>query len=161
MLMRAMLFCALAAWLALGHASESFARSSPILVYFQHDSDELDPRALAVLGCAADAMAETSLIVSAHADRSGPADYNLRFSRRRAMAVRAELIRLGFRPEHVTTRAFGETRLAVETPDGVSEPFNRYAWIYVDGYVGPRSDRPPRCRAPTNREEAGDQGSQG
>lgn len=119
MLMRAALYVTLTAWAVLGDVGESSARSAPIIVYFPHDSAELDSRALAIISCAAGALAENSLIVSAYADRSGPADYNLRLSERRAMAVRAELIRLGVRPEHLTPRAFGETRLAVETPDGV------------------------------------------
>lgn len=151
--MRAALYVTLAAWAVFGYVGESSARSAPIIVYFPHDSAALDAPALAIISCAAGALAENNLIVSAYADRSGPADHNLRLSRRRAMAVRAELIRLGVRPEHVTPRAFGETRLAVETPDGVREPLNRHVWIYVDEYVGPQPNRPSTCRAPAHPEE--------
>ena len=124
--------------------------SAPFLVYFPHASARLDGPAMSVVRCAARAVGEFKVLVQASADTSGAADYNLDLSRRRALAIKAELVRLGFRAEHVTVEALGEKRPLIETPDGQREPRNRYAWIRPGDYVGPpafRGDaRKLRCR---------------
>jgi len=66
-------------------------------------------------------LAEAALIVEGHTDARGPADYNLRLSRRRAEAVRRYLIRRhGIAPERLQTSGYGETRPVAnnETPEG-------------------------------------------
>ncbi len=63
--------------------------------------------------------------VSGHADRSGPADYNVRLSERRAQAISNALTERGV-PNHVIDqKAFGESAPAVETKDGVRLRENR------------------------------------
>lgn len=64
-----------------------------------------------------------------HTDTSGPAQYNIRLSVRRAVVVRDVLIDLGARREAVETRGVGESDLAVPTADGVREPKNRRSVI--------------------------------
>ena len=62
---------------------------------------------------------------SARRDRSGPADYNVGLSQRRANNTRAYLAGHGIPDGVMTTEAFGESRPLVETADGVREPQNR------------------------------------
>ena len=57
------------------------------------------------------------ITVAGHTDTAGPPDYNMQLSERRANNVAAELIKAGIPATIVTTEAFGETELAVETPD--------------------------------------------
>ncbi len=65
------------------------------------------------------------IVLGGHADTSGPAGYNEGLSLRRAEAVKATMIELGARPEAIQVIGYGETDLAVQTPDGVREPLNR------------------------------------
>jgi outer membrane protein OmpA-like peptidoglycan-associated protein len=64
-------------------------------------------------------------VLAGHADRSGPADYNVGLSQRRANNVRSYLAGHGIPDGVMTTQAFGESRPLVETADGVREPQNR------------------------------------
>ena len=63
--------------------------------------------------------------VGGHADRAGPEPYNQDLSQRRANNVAKRLIAGGIEARSVTIEAFGETRPAVPTDDGVREPANR------------------------------------
>ena len=127
----------LALILALSDSGPALARSTGFVVHFPHNSSHLDSEALAILECAAEAMGEFKITIHAGADRSGAIDYNLELSQRRGLAVKAALVRLGLRPEHVEVQSFGEARPLVETPDGVQERRNRYAFLRVMGRVGP------------------------
>ena len=151
-LSRIPLLLALAISLVLAGGSKASAASFIVRVYFAHGSAQLDSGSRAVLRCAAEVMTGFSLYASAYADRSGPEDYNLELTRQRAMAVKAELVRLGFRPEHVTPQGFGETRLAIATPDGVMDQRNRYVWLHIDKYVGPQTNPGGPCRSPAYQE---------
>jgi OOP family OmpA-OmpF porin len=73
-----------------------------------------------------------SVQIDGHADRSGAASYNVGLSERRARAVRDEMVRLGVPAGGISLQAFGETRPAVETPDGAREPLNRRAEVLID-----------------------------
>ena len=42
------------------------------------------------------------------------------------------MVRLGVPAGGISLQAFGETRPAVETPDGVREPLNRRAEVLID-----------------------------
>jgi hypothetical protein len=152
MLSRVAFLPAFASLLLLFGGSRASASSAPIFVYFPHGSAELDRGSRAVIRCAAEIMVGHGLYVSAYADPSGPADYNLKLSHRQAMAVRAELIRLGFQPEHVKAEGFGELRLAIETPDEVRDQRNRYAWLHIHSYVGPVTNSGRGCRSPAYQE---------
>jgi outer membrane protein OmpA-like peptidoglycan-associated protein/opacity protein-like surface antigen len=103
-------------------------RVGPFVVFFDWDKDELTPQATAILDNAAAAYASTGqaqVQLAGHADRSGPDDYNIGLSQRRAANVRAYLTGRGIPDGVITSEAFGESRPLVETADGVREPQNR------------------------------------
>ena len=102
--------------------------SGPFIVFFDWDRDQITPQAAAILDNAAaayQACGPTRVWVGGHADRSGPADYNVGLSQARADGVRAHLAGQGIADDLIATRAFGESRPLVETSDGVREPQNR------------------------------------
>ena len=109
-------------------------------VFFDTDSATITPQGAAVLdGFVSGYLApgECRVAVVGHADRVGPATYNLRLSRRRARAVVAYLRRRGFAAP-IVIAWHGETRPLLETADGVGEAQNRY--VVVVGIESP----PPR-----------------
>jgi outer membrane protein OmpA-like peptidoglycan-associated protein/opacity protein-like surface antigen len=100
----------------------------PAIVYFGWDEDDLTDRARQTLNEVAQnyrATGQAAVTLAGHADRSGSAGYNVGLSQRRANAVRDYLVSLGVPGGSITSQAFGETRPAVETADGVREPDNR------------------------------------
>ena len=108
--------------------SASAAPIVPFVRVLDWDKDELTPQATAILDNAAAAYASTGnaqVQLAGHADRSGPDDYNIGLSQRRAANVRAYLTGRGIPDGVMTTEAFGESRPLVETADGVREPQNR------------------------------------
>lgn len=119
-----------------GEVPKSAVRESSrsYLVFFDWDRSDLTERARAIITEAAQAttrIAVTRIEVSGHADRSGTPQYNQGLSQRRAMAVAAELVRLGVPQAAITTQAFGESRPLVATADGVREPQNRRVEIVL------------------------------
>jgi outer membrane protein OmpA-like peptidoglycan-associated protein len=102
------------------------------LVLFDFDRSDLNPEAQGVMN---DIIADikdrelSGIIIGGHTDTAGPADYNMELSQRRAQTVAEELIKAGIPARIVTTEAFGQTDLAVETPDGVPLAANRRAVI--------------------------------
>jgi OOP family OmpA-OmpF porin len=100
----------------------------PFVVFFDWDKADITPQAAAILDNAAAQYAATGqaqVMLAGHADRSGPADYNVGLSQRRATNVRAYLAGHGIPDGVMTQEAFGESRPLVETADGVREPQNR------------------------------------
>ena len=101
-------------------------------VYFEFDRAELTPDAEATLN---DIIADIQgrelggITVAGHTDTAGPPDYNMQLSQRRANNVAAELTRAGIPATIISTEAFGETQLAVETPDNTPAQPNRRATI--------------------------------
>ncbi len=98
------------------------------IVFFDWDQSAITAEAEGILREAA-AVAQSSgpvrIVATGHADRSGPSDYNLGLSARRAAAVRTQLQTFGIDPFTVAIFARGETDPLVPTPDGVREPQNR------------------------------------
>ena len=68
---------------------------------------------------------QAQVVLAGHTDRSGPDQYNVGLSQRRADTVKAYLAGHGIPDGVMTTQAFGESRPLVETADGVREPQNR------------------------------------
>ena len=98
------------------------------IVYFEFDRADLTTQAMAVIADAAKDAAEngvSSITLAGHADRAGGTSYNMALSEKRVSAVRAELQRLGIQSRSITTSSFGESRPAVDTPDGQREQLNR------------------------------------
>jgi len=102
------------------------------LVYFDFDRAELNAEAQSTMDRIISDIQGRELggiTVGGHADTAGPEDYNMQLSQRRANTVAAELVRSGIPATIVTTEAFGETDLAVETPDNTPAQPNRRATI--------------------------------
>ncbi|MDG2044909.1 MAG: OmpA family protein, partial [Maricaulis sp.] len=105
-------------------------------VYFEWDSSDLTDQARAVINQAASQSmtadcSVTRVSVAGFTDRSGAQAYNVRLSERRAAVVREELVRLGVAASTISMEAFGETRTAVSTADGVREPLNRRTEVMI------------------------------
>jgi len=73
----------------------------------------------------------THIVATGHTDTVGADSYNLALSRRRATAVRAELVRDGVSANLISTSGVGENGLAVPTGQNVNEPRNRRVEITV------------------------------
>ncbi|MGB0684126.1 MAG: OmpA family protein [Magnetovibrionaceae bacterium] len=105
------------------------------LVFFDWDKATLSPEATSILeGAAANARANgvSRIVATGHADRSGPATYNLALSKKRASAVQAKLMELGVGSDQIAVFAKGEAEPLVSTTDGVREPQNRRVEIMVE-----------------------------
>lgn len=104
------------------------------LVFFDWDKSDIRADAAAIIRTAAanaDKMGMVRLNLTGHADRSGAQAYNMRLSKRRADAVRAMFMDLGFKAEEISVVAKGETDPLVPTDDGVREPQNRRVEIVL------------------------------
>jgi hypothetical protein len=114
-------------------AATPVAAAHTFLVLFDWGRADLNDRARQVIGEAASARGTgvTRIEVNGFTDRSGPADYNMQLSRRRADAVAAELVRRGVPRNEVVTRGFGEENNLAPTADGVREPQNRRVEIIL------------------------------
>jgi outer membrane protein OmpA-like peptidoglycan-associated protein len=105
-------------------------------IYFAFDRSDLTPEAQAALEDIIFDIRDRDLggIISAgHTDTAGPPDYNMGLSERRAETVAGELVRAGIPAEIIVIEAFGETDLAVPTPDNTPEQLNRRVVIDFEG----------------------------
>ena len=110
------------------------AAPKEFIVFFDFDQSVLTPEALGIVQDAAKeakAGGYARIVLTGHADRAGPAAYNVGLSQRRADSVKAELTRLGVSGADIETRARGETEPLVPTDDGVPEPQNRRVEILM------------------------------
>ncbi|MCA3274961.1 MAG: OmpA family protein [Roseomonas sp.] len=109
------------------------AAARTFLVFFDWSKADLTDRARQIIGEAASSRGAgvTRIEVNGFTDRSGPADYNMQLSIRRANAVAAELVRRGVPRNEIVTRGFGEENNLVPTADGVREPQNRRVEIIL------------------------------
>ncbi|MCW8916594.1 MAG: OmpA family protein [Magnetovibrio sp.] len=73
----------------------------------------------------------TRLVLTGHADTTGPAPYNMDLSIRRAEAVKTSLLAFGFHKNSIRVIGKGETDLLVPTADNVYEPKNRRVEIVL------------------------------
>ena len=114
-------------------AAAPVAAARTFLVFFDWSKADLTDRARQVIGEAASSRGQgvTRIEVNGFTDRSGPADYNMGLSVRRANAVAAELVRRGVPRNEIVTRGFGEENNLVPTADGVREPQNRRVEIIL------------------------------
>lgn len=97
-------------------------------IYFEFDKSDLTPEAQAALEDIIFDIRDRELggiVAAGHADTAGPPDYNMDLSERRAETVATELVRAGIPAEIIVTEAYGETDLAVPTPDDTPEQANR------------------------------------
>lgn len=100
----------------------------PVLVFFDWDQADLEREAVPIMNQLADGLQnnpEWPVRIRGYADTSGPVDYNIALSMRRAETVRDALVERGVDPDRMELIALGETELRVPTADGVREPQNR------------------------------------
>ncbi len=100
----------------------------PIKFYFNWDRSDPPAEAGAVIAATVDGLRNcgwTKLQVAGHADSSGATPYNQNLSEQRARHIADMLAAAGVPANMILLAAFGETQLAVPTPDGVREPLNR------------------------------------
>jgi outer membrane protein OmpA-like peptidoglycan-associated protein len=110
------------------------AQAQTFVVYFDFDKSDLTPEARGIIKQAADAYRQTGRVnikVDGYTDLAGTAKYNIGLSKRRADAVRAELVKDGVPTNSVAEAWHGKDNPAVPTPDGVREPRNRRATIML------------------------------
>lgn len=103
-------------------------------VLFEHNSAKLTAEAEQLLAGFAPKIIEfvpTKLVVNGYTDTSGSAEYNLKLSQARADSVKVFLETQGVKADIFETQGFGETKLHVETADGVKEPANRVVEIVL------------------------------
>ncbi len=114
-------------------AAPSPMKPENFLILFAFDKAELSEAAKAVLETASSAAEKLKgvVTVSGHTDLAGSEKYNLELSERRAQAVSDALFRAGVSSAAVKMEAFGQTRPAIKTPDGIAEAGNRRVEIFV------------------------------
>jgi outer membrane protein OmpA-like peptidoglycan-associated protein len=86
---------------------------------------------------------EIQLFVAGYTDTVGDAASNLALSRRRARSIAAWFRSKGF-PGAIHYQGFGESVLAVGTPDGTDEARNRRAVYVLAAQVPPVSEELPK-----------------
>jgi outer membrane protein OmpA-like peptidoglycan-associated protein len=104
------------------------------MVFFDWDRSNLSTQALATIQQAANAFrtkGNARITATGHADRSGPENYNMALSLRRANAVKDALVRDGVPATAISVVGKGETQPLVPTADGVREPQNRRVEIIL------------------------------
>ena len=115
---------------------DNLVLNMPSNVTFAHDSATVQPQFQATLDQVAQILAqynETYIDVYGHTDSTGSDAYNQQLSERRADAVAGYLETRGVQSARIGTRGFGETNLAVPTPDGVREMRNRRVVVRLIG----------------------------
>jgi outer membrane protein OmpA-like peptidoglycan-associated protein len=97
-------------------------------IYFEFDKYNLTPEAQAALDDIIFDIKDRELggiVVNGHTDTVGTSEYNMNLSQERANTVATDLIQAGIPAQIVTTKAWGFTDLAVETPPETPLQANR------------------------------------
>ena len=100
-------------------------------IYYEYNSSNIIKGAASELDALAVAMKknlEISVMLNAHTDSRGTAEYNIQLSLNRAEAARKYLTALGINEERISIKGFGESRLRNECKDNIpcSEAKHRY-----------------------------------
>ena len=120
------------------------------LVFFDFDKSNLTPEAVKIVDQAAADIAAgkpTTIEVTGYTDTVGSDAYNMRLSKRRALAVQAELTKQGVPGNEIAITAKGKHDLLVATADGVKEPQNRRASIVYETPAAPPPAPAPAAAA--------------
>jgi len=137
------MFAVIAAALLLGACDETPVAAPPpppppappsFMVFFDWDRSNLSAQATNTIQQAAAAYKTrggATITATGHTDTSGPENYNMALSLRRANSVKEGLVKAGVPAAAITTVGRGESGLLVKTGDGVREPQNRRVEIVV------------------------------
>lgn len=110
--------------------------STSYLIYFAWNRASLNQQAIQKLRDVATELLAIDepydVVLNGHTDTSGPDDYNMTLSERRAMTVRDVLVAFGVPADIIQVFAFGETDPAAATGDGVREPANRRVELFIE-----------------------------
>jgi hypothetical protein len=109
-------------------------QASSFMVFFDWDRSDLSAQAQNTIQQAANTYKSTGaarITATGHADRSGPDNYNMALSLRRANAVKDSLVRNGVPAGAISVTGRGESQPLVPTADGVREPQNRRVEIVL------------------------------
>lgn len=104
------------------------------MVFFDWDRSDLSAQAMQTLQQVASAYHQRGsarVVATGHADRSGPENYNMALSLRRANAVKNALVGDGVPATAIAVVGRGESQPLVQTADGVREPQNRRVEVVV------------------------------
>ena len=104
------------------------------MVFFDWDRSNLSAQAESTIAQAANAFKTTGgarVTATGHTDKSGPENYNMALSLRRANTVKDALVREGVPATAIAVIGRGEQGLLVKTADGVREPQNRRVEIVI------------------------------
>jgi outer membrane protein OmpA-like peptidoglycan-associated protein len=104
------------------------------MVFFDWDRSNLSAQALNTIQQAANQFktrGNARITATGHADKSGPENYNMALSLRRANAVKDALVREGVPATAISVVGRGEAQPLVQTADGVREPQNRRVEIVI------------------------------
>lgn len=115
-------------------------------VFFDWDKYAITPEARTVITKAAEEFKKSGTVritATGHTDTSGSAEYNLKLSERRAVAVKNELVKLGVPAASIVTVGMGQKDLLVPTADGVREAKNRRVEIEFPTVVAAAPPPPP------------------
>ena len=110
------------------------AQATSFMVFFDWDRSNLSQQAQSTIAQAANTFKQTGaarVVATGHADRSGPENYNMALSLRRANAVKDDLVRNGVPAGAIQVIGKGESQPLVPTADGVREPQNRRVEIVI------------------------------
>jgi opacity protein-like surface antigen len=110
------------------------AAAPSYMVFFDWDRSNLSAQALNTIKQAANAFktkGNARITATGHTDRSGPENYNMALSLRRANAVKDALVREGVPAPAIAVIGRGEANPLVPTADGVREPQNRRVEIVI------------------------------
>jgi hypothetical protein len=112
------------------------AQTASFMVFFDWDRSDLSPVAMNTITQAANTYrsgGQSQITATGYTDTSGPRDYNMALSLRRANSVKDALVQQGVPSAAITVTGRGEDDLLVPTPDGVREPQNRRVVIQMNG----------------------------
>jgi outer membrane protein OmpA-like peptidoglycan-associated protein len=109
-------------------------QATSFMVFFDWDRSNLSAQALNTIKQAAAAFktkGSARITATGHTDTSGPENYNMALSLRRANSVKDALVREGVPATAIAVVGRGESQLLVQTGDGVREPQNRRVEIVI------------------------------
>jgi hypothetical protein len=111
-------------------------QATSFMVFFDWDRYNLSAQAESTITQAANAYKTTGsarVTATGHTDKSGPENYNMALSLRRANTVKDSLVRNGVPASNISVVGMGESQPLVQTADGVREPQNRRVEIVIGG----------------------------